>query len=108
MQVDGQDNFVALLDFATNANGPVDMTTHPVTGDLYYIALNTSQVRRISYDAAIIGDLDGDCTVGIVDFLALLAAWGACPSPPAECPADLDGDDCVGITDFLELLANWS
>ena len=108
VQVDGQDNFVALLEFATNASGPVDMTSHPVNGDLYYIALHASQVRRISYDAAISGDLDGDCTVGIVDFLALLAAWGPCPVPPAECPADLDGDNCVGITDFLELLSNWS
>jgi hypothetical protein len=53
------------------------------------------------------GDVDGDGTVGITDFLALLAAWGACPGPPADCPGDLDGDCMVGITDFLDLLANW-
>ena len=54
------------------------------------------------------GDLDGDGTVGILDFLALLAAWGPCPAtcPPA-CFADLDGDCTVGILDFLTLLANW-
>ena len=58
--------------------------------------------------SAIAGDLDGDCTVGIVDFLALLAAWGPCPDPcPASCAADIDGDCTVGITDFLALLANW-
>jgi hypothetical protein len=58
---------------------------------------------------AIEGDLDGDGTVGILDFLALLAAWGPCPAacPPA-CPADLDRDCSVGILDFLTLLANWS
>ena len=56
---------------------------------------------------AIPGDLDGDGVVGIADFLALLAAWGPCPAPPAECLADLDGDGDVGITDMLELLANW-
>ena len=43
---------------------------------------------------------DGDGTVGIVDFLALLAQWGT----PGTCDADGGG---VGITDFLELLANW-
>jgi len=60
-------------------------------------------------DSPIPGDLDGDGTVGILDFLALLAAWGPCPGPcPPTCLADLDGDCTVGILDFLILLANWS
>ncbi|MEE8458879.1 MAG: PQQ-binding-like beta-propeller repeat protein [Phycisphaerales bacterium] len=54
------------------------------------------------------GDLDGDGIVGIVDFLALLAAWGPCPAPPSECPADVDGNGAVDILDFLELLSNWT
>ncbi len=49
------------------------------------------------------GDIDGDGTVGINDFLDLLAAWG--PNP--RHPADIDGDGTVGILDFLMLLANW-
>ena len=48
-------------------------------------------------------DLDGGGTVGITDFLALLAAWGPNPGHPA----DFDGDGTVGIVDFLALLANW-
>jgi hypothetical protein len=68
-----------------------------------------------SWDAAVawtgppstlVGDIDGDCVVGITDFLDLLGNWGPCPCPPA-CPADLDGDCEVGITDFLLLLGNW-
>ena len=55
-----------------------------------------------------VGDLDGDGVVGINDFLLLLAAWGACPAPPAVCPADFDGDGTVGINDLLILLAQWS
>ncbi|MHC5007577.1 MAG: hypothetical protein ACYTGF_09505 [Planctomycetota bacterium] len=47
-------------------------------------------------------DLDESGTVGITDFLDLLALWGTDPGGPP----DFDGGG-VGITDFLELLANW-
>jgi len=50
------------------------------------------------------GDIDGDSTVGILDFMLTLEFWGPC----AGCQADLDGDGQVGITDFLTVLANWS
>ena len=57
----------------------------------------------------LLGDIDGDGIVGIVDFLLLLADWGPCEEPcPPSCAADLDQDCMVGITDFLLLLANWS
>ena len=55
----------------------------------------------------LIGDVDGDGTVGIVDFLLVLGAWGPCADCDA-CPADLDNDCMVGITDLLLLLASWS
>ena len=48
-------------------------------------------------------DIDGDCSVGIADFLDLLGQWGTNPG----VPPDLDGDGTVGIVDFLMLLANW-
>lgn len=49
------------------------------------------------------GDLDFDCSVGIMDFLALLEAWGK-----EKSSADLDGDGVVGPLDLAILLANWS
>jgi hypothetical protein len=53
-------------------------------------------------------DLNGSGTVGVDDFLNLLADWGDCPDPcPPSCPADFDGDCTVGVSDFLILLANW-
>ncbi len=55
-----------------------------------------------------LSDLNGDGTVGILDLLILLAAWGPCPDPPDECPADLDGDGTVGVLDMLILLDNWT
>ena len=50
---------------------------------------------------------DNDGTVGILDLLALLAAWGACADPLEACFADFDCDGNVGILDLLNLLANW-
>ncbi|MHC4218278.1 MAG: endonuclease/exonuclease/phosphatase family protein [Planctomycetota bacterium] len=49
------------------------------------------------------GDVDADGTVGVLDFLALLADWGPCPG----CPSDLDEDGDVDVTDFLLLLTAW-
>ncbi len=48
-------------------------------------------------------DLDEDGSVGILDLLTLLAAWGSDPAGPP----DFDGDGTVGILDLLTLLANW-
>jgi hypothetical protein len=52
-------------------------------------------------------DLDGDGSVGIIDFLTLLGAWGPCMVPCPPCPGDIDGDCTVGIIDFLTLLGAW-
>jgi hypothetical protein len=51
-------------------------------------------------------DLNGDGSVGVNDFLILLAAWGPC-GDCNNCPVDFDGDCSVGVTDFLQLLAHW-
>ena len=48
-------------------------------------------------------DLNGSGDVGILDLLALLAAWGPNPGDPA----DFDGNGTVDIFDLLTLIANW-
>ena len=58
----------------------------------------------IAFEANL-GDIDGDGVVGIIDFLALLAAWGACAGEC--CLEDLDNDTVVGPADFQILLGNW-
>jgi hypothetical protein len=50
-----------------------------------------------------LGDIDGNESVSVTDFLALLAAWGPNPGHPA----DLNNDGVVNVLDFLALLANW-
>ncbi|MEE9130176.1 MAG: hypothetical protein V3T84_09170 [Phycisphaerales bacterium] len=54
----------------------------------------------------LIGDLDGDGSVGASDLLILLVSWGPCADCD-DCPADLDGDGSVGASDLLILLVNW-
>ena len=62
-----------------------------------------------TFDVTIVGDVDGDGIVGILDFLLVLGNWGPCPEPcPPSCAADLDDDCEVGIFDFLLVLGNWS
>ena len=51
-----------------------------------------------------LGDLNDDGIVNVIDLLQLLAAWGPCPA----CPEDLNTDGEVSILDLLILLANWT
>ena len=54
----------------------------------------------------VVGDLDGDWSVGVKDLLILLGDWGPC-GDCNNCPADLNGDCNVGVVDLLILLGNW-
>ncbi len=49
VSVDTNGVFNDLLDFATAADGPVDLETHPVTGDLFYVSIYTGEIRRIRF-----------------------------------------------------------
>lgn len=54
------------------------------------------------------GDVNGDDSIGIADFLQLRAAFGASSGSPNWNPnADLNGDGAVGIADFLVLRRNF-
>ena len=64
-----------------------------------------SDVR--AYQSIIVGDLDGDGSVGAADLLTLLASWGSCDDCK-NCPADLNSDCTVGAADLLILLFNWT
>lgn len=51
-------------------------------------------------------DLNQDGSVGVVDLLLLLAAWGPCQDCES-CFAELDDDCNVGVSDLLLLLGQW-
>ncbi len=61
-------------------------------------------VVRVGTD--VLGDLDGDGSVGVKDLLILLGAWGPC-ADCNDCLADIDDDCTVGAKDLLILLGNW-
>ena len=56
----------------------------------------------------LIGDVNSDGIVNGADIAAIFAAWGACPAPPAVCPADLNGDGIVNMADLLIVLNHWT
>jgi hypothetical protein len=57
----------------------------------------------------VVGDLNCDGVVDVLDLLVLLDAWGECADCglPGGCPADLNGDCTVDVLDLLLLLDNW-
>jgi hypothetical protein len=69
------------------------------------VDMGSYEFQGVPSDPVRLGDIDGDGIVGVLDFLGLVAAWGACVD--ACCLADLDLDGEVGIDDFLILLASW-
>ncbi len=54
------------------------------------------------------GDVNEDGSVNIIDLLAVISSYGACPPPclPA-CPADINGDCNVNVVDLLAVITNW-
>ena len=67
----------------------------------------TGTVEVTPENLPLLGDLDGNGVVNLVDLLVLLSAWGECEDPN-NCPADIDGNGVVDTADLLTLLANWT
>ncbi len=84
---------------------------HPMPGNAYPYFSAVEMDLKFGMTGTIIVNVspcpwdlyDGDGNVGILDLLALLAAWGSNPGGPP----DFDGDGSVGVLDLLTLLANW-
>src|SRR5262245_4725388 len=53
---------------------------------------------------------NGDGLVNVDDLLFVISHWGACPIPPAPCPADIapqGGDGVVNVDDLLTVINGW-
>lgn len=53
---DVNDQLVQILPFADEVGGPVDFAVHPLTGDVYYVAIVANTVVRIRYNGSIGGN----------------------------------------------------
>jgi hypothetical protein len=105
--VDGDGDLTELLplDLDGNPRFAADVLEgDPGCGVPVVVDMGGYELQGSPFDVRL-GDIDGDGAVGIVDFLAVLAAWGTCVDEC--CLEDLDLDGQVGITDFLLLLGNW-
>jgi hypothetical protein len=93
--------------FIDEQGNPLKENSHPFTG--VFTRADIVRILSASIDcetAPCPSDINGDGTVDVVDFLALLGAWGDCP-PAGECPSDINGNGTVDVIDFLALLAEW-
>ncbi len=79
---------------AINSQGQIAAQGHNQDGDVVALLLTPSEPP--------LGDLNGDCHVGILDLLGLLADWGM-----PDSTADLNNDAIVNVLDLLILLENW-
>lgn len=100
-QVNASDELVSFNDFGTRGGKIVDVETHPVTGDVYYLALFAHKIFRIRYENP--ADLNGDGDVNAADLAIVLGQWGPCPG----CDADLNDDGVVNAADLAIVLGSW-
>lgn len=75
------------------------------------IEAGVDDVRIVYYDCGNPADLNGDGVVNVSDLLFVISNWGACPAPPAGCPADVapqpSGNGVVNVSDLLFVIQNW-
>jgi hypothetical protein len=45
--------------------------------------------------------------VNVDDLIAIILAWGPCPTPPAACPADVNQSGAVDVDDLIMVILNW-
>ncbi len=52
-------------------------------------------------------DINCDGAVNVDDLIAVILNWGACPAPPAPCPADTNNSGAVDVDDLITVILNW-
>lgn len=69
---------------------------------------NVSSIESVNVDRHILGDINGDGKVDIIDFSLLAYDWGNCGNQIKNPLADISDDGCVDIQDLSILASNFS
>lgn len=97
VSVDTNGVFNDLIDFATQADGPVDLEVHPLTGDLHYISIYTGEIRRIRFagggggNSPPVARASATPNIGVAPLEVTLSSAGT---------SDVDGDSLAYSWDF--------
>lgn len=76
-----------------------------ISGSVVEAGVDDVRIEFLQCNVA--GDITGDGLVNVADLLAVITAWGPCPTPPAACPADIVTDGAVNVADLLFVITNW-
>ena len=100
----GQGHFEDRFDIYCTG-GPAQVIAADVDNDwdLDLITANTNNgsVNVFINQTCCVGDIDGDGTVGVIDLLAIIGAWGG------PCVGDINGDGTVDVIDLLAIIGAW-
>lgn len=63
---------------------------------------------NFDFDPRLVGDLDGDGTVDIVDLLTFSSGWGTIAGEAGyDAASDFNGDGVIDIVDLMQLATSW-
>jgi len=79
-----------------------------VCGDFTVAGSNISAHWALWEPMCPLGDITADGTVNVDDLLAVINAWGACPSSCASDIAPPGGNGVVDVDDLLMVINNWN
>src|SRR2546426_1284992 len=111
--VANNDGTISMINALTNVNlGNFQLgggSAHSVAvnsdTDTVYVSTNNGNVYALH---AIVGDVNGDCKVSVVDLATVALAYGSKPGSPNWNPnADVTGDGIVNIIDLATVAINY-
>jgi hypothetical protein len=105
-------NQTTLVEVVWNTSGLASMTPYAMSAQASSVPYETNLANNMLTDGdvkvKIMGDVNGDGTVGILDLEAWDAAYGSSQGMPNWNPqADLNGDGTVDKTDGMLIIANY-
>lgn len=102
----GTAKFVVQPGFADSTDITMDAIAFSISGVLQ--TLSPALSVKLSSEPDLLGDFDGDGSVGFADFILFAQSFGQTVDNPGYNPSyDLDGDDSIGFSDFVTFAQNF-